>query len=61
MAGRPGWHTAYVLAIVAVNFAGNYLLIPVWGLEGAATALATSVVASAVVLRVLARRFGVRI
>ena len=62
MAGRPGWHTIYVLAIVMVHFGGNVVLIPAFGLSGAGLALATSVVASAVFLRVFARwRLGVRL
>ena len=62
MAGRPGWHTALVLAVVVVNFIANSLLIPVWGLSGAAVSLAGSIVASAIFLRILARwRIGLRI
>ena len=62
MAGRPGWHTTYVLAIVGVNFVVNWFLIPVWGLSGAAVALAASIVASAIFIRILARgRIGLRI
>jgi O-antigen/teichoic acid export membrane protein len=62
MAKRPGWHTVYILGIVAVNFVGNWLLIPILGLDGAAIAIASSVVASALLLRVLVRwRIGLRI
>jgi O-antigen/teichoic acid export membrane protein len=62
MGGRPGWHTVYVLGVVAVNLAANLVLIPLLGLVGAATSLAASMVASAVLLRVLARvRLGVRL
>jgi len=62
MAKRPGWHTVYILGVVAVNFVGNWLLIPIFGLAGAAIAIASSVVASALLLRVLVRwRVGLRI
>jgi len=62
MAHRPGWHTLYVLIIIAVSFAANYALIPVLGLRGAAIAVAASLVASAVALRVLVRaRIGLRL
>jgi O-antigen/teichoic acid export membrane protein len=62
MAGRPGWYTVYVLGILAVNVAGNLVLIPWLGLEGAALATTASIIASAVLLRVLVRwRVGVRI
>jgi O-antigen/teichoic acid export membrane protein len=59
---RPGWHTVYMLGIVAVNLICNLLLIPVLGPVGAAISLAASLVAGAVLLRVLVRfRLEVRI
>ncbi|MDQ3364501.1 MAG: polysaccharide biosynthesis C-terminal domain-containing protein [Myxococcota bacterium] len=62
MAGQPGWYTIYVLGILVVNVAGNVLLIPGLGLEGAALATTASMLASAVLLRVLVRmRVGLRI
>lgn len=62
MAARPGWHTVYMLGIVTVNLVGTLVLIPIAGLEGAAASSATSVLASALLLRVLVRwRVGVRI
>lgn len=62
MGGHPGWHTLYVLGVVAVSFTANLVLIPMLGLPGAATALASSLVAMAVLLRVLARvRLGLRL
>lgn len=56
MAGRPGWHTAYVLASTGTNLVACLLLIPRWGLEGSAIATSISLVASALYLRVFARR-----
>lgn len=62
MAARPGWHTGYTLATVAVNLVGNLVLIPPLGLCGAALAAAASLVASALLLRLLARsKIGLRI
>lgn len=62
MAARPGWHTAYVSAMIAIAFVGNYLLIPVLQLEGAAIATATAQVLSALLLVALVRvRVGVRL
>ena len=62
MASRPGWYTVYVVGIVAVNFVGNLLLIPPYGLVGAAIALSASIVTSALLLRVLVRwRVGMRL
>lgn len=62
MASRPGWHTVYVLMMVAVAFIVNLVLIPRLGLSGAATATAAGVVASAVLLRVMVQlRIGIRI
>ena len=62
MAALPGWHTGYILATVTVSFAGNAALIPLLGMRGAALSAAASLVASALLLRVLARaRVGLRI
>ncbi|HEU0036501.1 MAG TPA: polysaccharide biosynthesis C-terminal domain-containing protein [Kofleriaceae bacterium] len=62
MTWRPGWHTVYVVLVTAVNFVGQLLLIPRLGLPGAALALASSFVASALLLRALVRwRVGLRI
>lgn len=62
MANRPGWYTAYVVLVVAMNFVMNALLIPYWGTVGAATATSVAVITSAFLVRRLARsRVGVRI
>jgi O-antigen/teichoic acid export membrane protein len=62
MASRPGWHTIFVLLVVALNFVGNVLLIPHMGMEGAATATAVTLVLSMILLVRIARtRAGVRL
>jgi O-antigen/teichoic acid export membrane protein len=62
MAALPGWHTGYILATVTVSFAGNAALIPLLGMRGAALSAAASLVASALLLRMLVRaRVGLRI
>lgn len=62
MAARPGWHTIFVLLVVGLNFVGNVLLIPLMGMEGAATATAVTLVLSMVLLVRIARtRAGVRL
>jgi len=62
MAARPGWHTVLLVTAIAVNVAGNVVLIPRFGPTGAATSTATTVVTSALLLRALARwRVGVRL
>lgn len=62
MASRPGWHTIYVLLVIGLNFAGNMLLIPYMGMEGAATATAVTLVLSMVILVRIARtRAGLRL
>ena len=62
MAALPGWHTGYLLATLTVSFAGNATLIPLLGMRGAALSTAASLVASALLLRMLARsRTGLRI
>lgn len=49
-AGRPGLHTAMILACVTFNVAINALLIPLWSAPGAAIATAGSFVFSVVLL-----------
>jgi O-antigen/teichoic acid export membrane protein len=62
MARRPGWHTVLLICVVAINLAGNLVLIPRFGLSGAAMSTAGTVVASVILLRGLARwRVGVRL
>jgi O-antigen/teichoic acid export membrane protein len=62
MAGFPGWHSFFMVATVAVNVAGNVLLVPRLGISGAAAATAISMLASVFLLRGLVRaRVGVRI
>jgi O-antigen/teichoic acid export membrane protein len=61
MGDRPAWHTVFMVAVVATNLAANLAFIPYLGLAGAATATATAVITSAVLIRSLARgKVGVR-
>ena len=55
MAKRPGWHTGLLVVAIAVNIAGSVVLIPRFGLAGAAISMAATVVVSALLLRTLAR------
>jgi O-antigen/teichoic acid export membrane protein len=55
MANRPGWHTGFVITVMAINFIGDVVLIPRYGLLGAAIATAAAVVSSAILIRILAR------
>jgi len=55
MAARPGWHTALVVLVVAINFGAQLALIPALGLAGAATATSCAIVSSALLVRVFAR------
>ena len=62
LAGRPGMHTLLMLLVTVVNVAGNMLLIPFWGAQGAAVATAFSFVFLAGMLIVMARRtVGIRL
>ena len=62
MAGRPGWYTVSISIVLAVNFVGNLALIPLFEVRGAAVATASSMVVSALLVFVMARRIaGVRI
>lgn len=55
MAGFPGSHTLYMALTVATNVIGNALLIPLYGIVGAAIATAISFALSVVYLRVLVK------
>lgn len=62
MGGRPATHTAWMTLTVLVNVAGNTLWIPRFGLVGAASATAVSMVSSVLMLRLFTRaKLGVRI
>jgi O-antigen/teichoic acid export membrane protein len=55
MADRPGWHTVFMVLVVGVNFIGDRLLIPQFGLAGAAAATSIAVISSALLIRAFAR------
>ena len=55
-AGQPGWHTGLTVMIVLTNSVLNLLLIPHFGLIGAAMATAVSIVCSAIYLNFLCRK-----
>jgi O-antigen/teichoic acid export membrane protein len=62
MANRPGRHTLMMASIVLVNAYGNSVLIPIYGLEGAALATAMCLACSAVALRGMSERLvGLRL
>lgn len=61
MGGRPGWQTIYMLAWVSINLALNLLLVPQLGMAGAALGTSLALIASAGLLRGMARSIaGVR-
>lgn len=55
MAGRPGTHSLLMVLVVIVNVIANALLIPVWGIEGAAAGTAIAFLAFALLLKYFAR------
>jgi len=62
MAHRPGWHTVFVVLVVAINFVADLMLIPQLGVTGAAAATSIAAIGSALLIRRMARgRAGVRI
>lgn len=62
MSGRSGWGAINKLTVVAINVLGNLVLIPVWGIEGAAAVWALSMLTDAVMAAVEVRIFiGTRI
>ena len=62
MANQPAWHTLLMCCIVGSNVVFNALLIPRWGIGGAAAGTALAFLVSVLLLRVLVRlRTGVRL
>ncbi len=62
MAGFPGWHTFYMVSLVACNVVCNALLIPRLGIPGAALATAISFLFSCLLLvRLVKQRTGVQL
>lgn len=55
-AGLPGWHTVMMLAIVAINAAGNLVLIGPLGAIGSALGTAIAFAAGVILLRAMAAR-----
>lgn len=55
MAARPGLHAVVIVGALVVALVGDLIAIPLLGIAGAGLATAISLVASAVLLRVLAR------
>lgn len=61
-ANKPGAQSLYMAATLIVNAIGNLILVPIWGLTGAAIATAISYVFSAVTLVIYARtQLGIRV
>lgn len=56
MASKPGWYTVSIVIVLAVNAVGNLGSIPLFEVKGAALAAASSMVASAFLIVVFARR-----
>jgi O-antigen/teichoic acid export membrane protein len=62
MAGRPGWNTCLMVLVVAVNVTANALLIPRFGIAGAAAGTALAFGAFALLLKRFAQsEVGVRL
>lgn len=62
MGNRPGRHTVFIVFVVSVNLVANLLLIPHYGLSGAALATASGALATIVGVRRFARAYvGVKI
>lgn len=56
MGNRPGWHSIYMASTVLLNIVGNAILIPKFGIIGAALATSLAMFLSIFVLRALVRR-----
>ena len=55
MAGAPGWHTLYIVLWFVFMFVANYVLIPIYGILGAAIGTAVTLAFSVGLLVGLAR------
>jgi len=61
MSGRSGWAAINKVVVLVVNVVGNVLLIPVWGIEGAAVVWAASMLIDAALAAIEVRVFlGIR-
>ncbi len=62
MANQPGWHSFYIVTMVALAASALAILTPRYGIDGAAVGTAIGLVGSAVLLRQMVRaRVGIRI
>jgi O-antigen/teichoic acid export membrane protein len=57
MSGRSGWGAFNKAVVLGINIVGNVLLIPVWGINGAALTWAVSMLVDAVLASIEVRRF----
>lgn len=58
----PGWQSLYVLGVVAVNICANFVLIPLYGLVGAALGTAIASIFAALLTIIMTRKLvGLRI
>lgn len=55
-AGKPEWNMYVAFGVVSLNVIGNVILIPVWGIDGAAIATSIAYVANAAVKVVLVKK-----
>ncbi|MDJ0356114.1 polysaccharide biosynthesis C-terminal domain-containing protein [Paenarthrobacter sp. PH39-S1] len=61
MSGRSGWMAANKSVVLAINIAGNVVLVPVWGIVGAAATWAFSLLLDAAMASIETRIFiGIR-
>jgi O-antigen/teichoic acid export membrane protein len=56
MGGLPGWHTFFMIITVVFNILFNWVLIPIYGLNGAAMGTALSLTLSSITLLVLTKQ-----
>lgn len=55
--GHPGYQTVQQMLAVTANIVGNYLFIPLFGIEGAAIGTSLSYFASVIILIIMTKRF----
>lgn len=55
-AGKPEWNMYISIGVLAINLTGNIILVPVWGIIGAAVATSTAYTVDAFAKSILVRR-----
>ena len=56
MSNKPAWHNLFMTCFVSSNILMNFILIPIYGINGAAVATTISLVFSTILIKIFSRR-----